>query len=156
MRLWHYELIPYLPKQQLLGQWRECMLIAKNLAEKGTPNHILVNRILDYPAWCFENYCQLVAIEIHKRGYKINSKTQAKLDLYLYWFKKDNKLKGKVSLKIFEDWHNRRYLDQCFYNLQEKYDCGGITENEFNLLQFGYEKLRYGSLEVNNVHGIHG
>jgi uncharacterized protein (TIGR02328 family) len=24
MRLWHYKLIPYLPRQQLLGQHREC------------------------------------------------------------------------------------------------------------------------------------
>lgn len=24
MRLWHKDLIPYLPRQQLLGQWREC------------------------------------------------------------------------------------------------------------------------------------
>lgn len=26
-------------------------------------------------------------------------------------------------------WHNDRYFLQCFYNLQEKHDCGGITEN---------------------------
>jgi hypothetical protein len=28
---------------------------------------------------------------------------------------------------LFEGWHNDRYLLQCFYNLQEKYDCGGFT-----------------------------
>ena len=37
MRLWHKDLIYVLPRQQLLGQWRECCLIAKNIAEKGTP-----------------------------------------------------------------------------------------------------------------------
>ena len=49
MRCWHKDLISVLPKQQLLGQWRECCLIAKNIAEQGTPNHILVNRIFNYP-----------------------------------------------------------------------------------------------------------
>ena len=49
MRLWHKYLIPYLPKQQLLGQWRECCCIARNININGTPNHILVNKIIDYP-----------------------------------------------------------------------------------------------------------
>jgi uncharacterized protein (TIGR02328 family) len=34
MRLWHKDLISVLPRQQLLGQWRECCLIARNIAEK--------------------------------------------------------------------------------------------------------------------------
>ena len=49
MRLWHKDLIPVLPRQQLLSQWRECCCIARNIVENGTPNHILVNKILDYP-----------------------------------------------------------------------------------------------------------
>ena len=28
--------------------------------------------------------------------------------------------------EIFGNWHNNRYYEQCYYNLQEKYDCGGI------------------------------
>lgn len=32
MRLWHESLIPYLPRQQLLGQHRECL---ENLKNKG-------------------------------------------------------------------------------------------------------------------------
>ena len=45
MRLWHKELIEYLPQQQLISQWRECCAIAANLAKDHTPNHILVNPI---------------------------------------------------------------------------------------------------------------
>lgn len=30
-----------------------------------------------------------------------------------------------------KDWHNERYFLQCFYNLQEKYDCGGILEEDW-------------------------
>ena len=59
MRLWHKDLIPRLPRQQLLGQWRECCLIAKQIDTKGTPNHVLVNRIMDYDPWHFWKYSQM-------------------------------------------------------------------------------------------------
>lgn len=35
MRLWHKDLIEVLPRQQLLGQWRECCAIAKKPEGKG-------------------------------------------------------------------------------------------------------------------------
>lgn len=35
---------------------------------------------------------------------------------------------------IFRDWHNNRYYWQCFYNLEEKYDCGGITDEEWETI----------------------
>ena len=31
--------------------------------------------------------------------------------------------------------HNNRYLIQCFYNLQEKYDRGMITDEEYSKIQ---------------------
>ena len=48
MRLWHKDLITVLPRQQLMAQWRECCCIIKNITEKGTPNHLLVNKIMNY------------------------------------------------------------------------------------------------------------
>ena len=126
MRLWHKDLIPVLPKQQLLGQWRECCLIAKNIAEKGTPNHILVNRIMDYPIEHFFRYGIRVVNEMERRGYKV--------DLYKFirWF--DRLSAEREYEDIFDTWHNDRYLKQCYYNLQEKYDCGGITQAEWDTL----------------------
>lgn len=126
MRLWHKDLIPVLPKQQLLGQWRECCLIAKNIAEKGTPNHILVNRIMDYPIEHFFRYGIRVMNEMERRGYKV--------DLYKFtrWF--DRLSAEREYESIFDTWHNDRYLKQCYYNLQEKYDCGGITQAEWDTL----------------------
>ena len=32
---------------------------------------------------------------------------------------------------IFDGWHNDRYLVQCYNNLQEKYDCGAIQDDEW-------------------------
>ena len=123
MRLWHKDLIPVLPRQQLLGQWRECCLIAKNIAEKGTPNHLLVNRILEYSEEHFVGYCKLVYLELIKRGY---SPDWEKIDKYFC-----PTTIGKRYDAIFCFWHDRQYLLQCFYNLQEKFDCGGITDEEY-------------------------
>lgn len=80
MRLWHYRLLPYLPRLQLVSQWRECCCIAKSITEKGTPNHILVNKIMDYPIDHFVEYCYNVCIELavflltSGRGYTIGSR----------------------------------------------------------------------------------
>lgn len=133
MRCWHKSLIPYLPRQQLLGQWRECCLIAKNIAEKGTPNHILVNRIMNYPIEHFYNYGCLVYNEMIRRRYitsfyKFGNCFESYTDFINY----DN---------IFSEWHNNRYLTQCMYNLEEKHDCNGITDDEWNVLLRGYKEI---------------
>ena len=123
MRLWHKDMIPYLPRQQLLGQWRECCLIAKNIAEKGTPNHILVNRIMGYPIHHFSFYSEIVFSEMLRRGYHCDSSK----------FTKHLPLGSTVisRFELFAGWHNNRYYWQCYHNLQEKYDCGGISSEEF-------------------------
>lgn len=136
MRLWHYKLIPVLPRQQLLGQWRECCLIAKNLVEKGTPNHILVNKITEYSPYNFISYCSLVAEEMCKRGYKLSYESSAKLDYYTAeWRKTWKKNCSHEGSGLFPGWHNYRYFVQCYYNLEEKYDCGGITDEEWDKIQ---------------------
>lgn len=137
MRLWHKDLIPVLPRQQLLGQWRECCAIMANIQTKGTPNHILVNKVMDYEAEEFMTYIDLVSNEMTKRGYRCNKtkfdKYREELTLCCNWF-----LHPSV---LFEGWHNDRYLTQCYYNLQEKYDCGGITEDEWQKIDARYKEL---------------
>lgn len=126
MRLWHKDLVPVLPKKQLVSQWRECCCIARNISVNGTPNHILVNKILNYPIEHFYKYGMLVRSEMLKRGYKCDYNNFTK------WFQQ---LSSEYEYDdIFTGWHNNRYLRQCYYNLQEKYDCGGITPEEWRLI----------------------
>mgnify|MGYP003508851612 CR=1 FL=1 len=145
MRLWHRDLIPYLPKQQLLGQWRELCCIGVALANDHTPNHILVNPILDYPPEHFEAYCNLVIQEMKKRKMEVHDKTLHDLqdnvrawrlylneDLPFDYVDRDWSL--NIGEPIYFDWHNNRYLKQCYYNLEEKYDRGGIPENEWIII----------------------
>ena len=43
--------------------------------------------------------------------------------------------------ELFSNWHNDRYLTQCIYNLEEKHDCQGITDEEWNVLLKGYKEI---------------
>lgn len=134
MRCWHKALIPYLPRQQLLGQWRECCLIAKNISEKGTPNHILVNRIMDYSLDHFWTYCGLICIEMESRGYRSDF---SKLEYYM-----DEDGYDLIDFnELFYPWHGKEYLKQCYYNLEEKFDCGAIKENEFYNIKNYYKEV---------------
>ena len=133
MRLWHKDLIPYLPRQQLRGQWRECCLIAKNIAEKGTPGHILVNRIMKYPPEHFNRYAGLVRDEMIRRGYKCD------FDRFMqYRTISQNQIDDD---ELFANWHNDDYLTQCFYNLQEKFCCGRISLEEWIKIDGFYTKF---------------
>ena len=128
MRLWHYKLIPILPNKMLVSQWRECIAI-KRQWEKGTLKHRLVSYVIDYDKIYFLRYVDLVLEEMKNRNIKYN------FDLYneIYSF--------CVSTNLSNDYpeHNHRYLMQCLYNLQEKYDRGIISEEEWNII---YDKCQ--------------
>ena len=140
MRLWHKDLVPWLPTQQLISQWRECCAIAKNIVILGTPNRILVNKVMDYPICHFYHYTNNVKDEMSFRGYHI---TSIAYDNFITNIKLIDPVKFDrpcTDEDIFEGWHNERYLIQCVSNLEEKFDCGGISEEDFyNILdQFSY------------------
>lgn len=144
MRLWHKDLIPVLPDKQIRGQWRECCLIAKLLGEDKL-NHLLVNKIKQYPDADFNTYTHEVYLEMQRRGYNADFDKFQK-----YRIKPGKNLSPdfyeeyQTPANIFRGWHDDIYLKQCYYNLEEKYDCGGIDYDEFmdiaNLLDhLGYD-----------------
>ena len=112
MRLWHYTLLPYLPKSQLLAQKRECDLIWKDIATGKQTNHILINYIWEYDLNELFEYYSRLADEFERRGYSFNYSEFIKCDFY------------RFDGALYEQHHNHQYLIQCFYNLQEKYVRG--------------------------------
>ena len=126
MRLWHKDLIAVLPREQLVAQWRECSAIAGAIQKNGTPNHILVNYVVDNLN-SFVAYSYLVRQEMTRRGYRTMENVWTKIvsvvDINIW---KDLEIED-----IFEKDHNGRYFLQCYYNLQEKYDRGGISEADW-------------------------
>lgn len=125
LRLWHYKLISVLPRQQLLGQWREL-----NSIYKKQDKHILINFVYDYPKQDLYLYSMEIISEFFDRNYKIN------FDNFDNYFA-DLPYKSIANNKdiIFKEKMNERYLKQCLYNLQEKYDCGGISQEEWQKIE---------------------
>ena len=126
MRLWHKDLINVLPREQLVAQWRECSAIAGAIQKGGTPNHILVNYVVDNLN-SFVAYSYMVRQEMTKRGYRTMENVWTKIVSIV----NTNVWKDLTLKEIFEKEHNGRYFLQCYYNLQEKYDRGGISEADW-------------------------
>ena len=123
MRLWHKDFIHVLPKEQLTGLWRELSAIAGAIKTKGTPNHILVNFVLDYDYDNFISYAAEVHEEMTKRGYRtMNSVWEKITSLKPDWTRLPHN-------KIYEEKMDIEYLKICYYNLYEKYLCGGIEQD---------------------------
>ena len=141
MRLWHYKLIPYLPKQMLVSQWRECIAI-KRQWEKGTLKHRLVSYVTEYTKGYFYRYVWDVVEEMKKRGIKFQSKYLNEISMFT-----DGCQICSISQHYLE--HNDRYLKQCLYNLQEKYDRGIISQEEWDniLYNVGYELYERGEFK---------
>lgn len=141
MRLWHKDLIKALPREQLVAQWRELSAIAGNLNTKGTPNHVLVNKVCDYPRDHFISYAFWIRQEMTQRGYRTMDSVWNKI----YCTREIDY--GELQILPIEDlfpgWHNDRYLEQCYFNLEEKYDCGGITQEWFEKIQNIYFGVKY-------------
>ena len=128
MRLWHYRLIPVLPNKMLVSQWRECIAI-KRQWEKGTLKHRLVSYVMDYNKAPFYQYVAEVRAEMYKRNIKYNDKYFQEIIKFTF-----NDLYNILDMPYYSK-HNDRYLKQCYYNLQEKYDRGIITEEEWNKIE---------------------
>lgn len=129
MRLWHKDLLPYLDDFHIVAQYRELLAIKRAIDKNGTPNHRLVNKVLDYSLLEFKLYTIKVKEEMVKRNIKyIKSKFEEVMSWECDKFKPFKKGENKP---LYFNWHNLRYLIQCFYNLEEKYDCGIVSKGAF-------------------------
>ena len=135
MRLWSLELIEndLLPVLQLQSQWRELVAIKRKIDKCGTPQHGLVNAVLDYNIVDFKNYTRLVYDKMCDKGFNVNIKllneiTMWKCDL----FNNDRQPCG------YDDWLEGRWLETSIYNLQEKAICGLIPYDEWKKIVYEY------------------
>ena len=115
--------------KQLVSQWRELNSIFKK-----QDNHILINFVYDCPKEHLMYYTNLIIAEFKKRGYKIKS-----LDNYNTYF---DGIQAPVYIarnNLFDHKMGDRYLRQCYYNLQEKFDANGISKDEWSKI---YNKFK--------------
>jgi len=132
MRLWHYKLIPYLPKDMLVSQWRECIAI-KRQWEKGTLKHRLVSYVKNYDKRYLLNYVLLVIQEMNTRDINYQRK---------YWDEIISFCENEdfIRYDLMYQEHNKKYLRQCYYNLEEKHDRGIITDSEWKLIEYNIKE----------------
>lgn len=124
MRLWHIDLIPYLPKSQLVAQWREL-----NSIYKKQDNNILINYVYNYGKEYLLYYSNRVLFEMEKRGLQVKS-----FENFFEYFSDVHELKLSFPYRFAE--HNDEYLLCNYYNLLEKYRRGqkDFSEEEFERL----------------------
>lgn len=136
MRIWHTDLIPVLPKNQFNGQWNELGSIYRK-----QDNHILINFVYDYPKEDLYNYSVKVINERQKRGYKYNL-----TNFYNYF---DGE-KIDYMKQPFVEKMDDRYLAECYFNLMEKHDCGGMTDEEWEKID-NVARQRVKDWVINNL-----
>lgn len=122
IRLWHYKLLKVLPDKFIVAQWRECIAIKKQW-EKGILKHRLVSYVMEHDRSFFFRYVENVRDEMCDRC--INFQNKYFIEIMEFCENNDNKV-----YDLYPE-HNNRYLKQCYYNLQEKYDRGIISEEEW-------------------------
>ena len=140
MRLWHYQLLPYLPELQFKGQLRELVLVMHQWRDEGKTNHLLVNRVMEYPKEDLFRYSVRYDDEFIRRyGKSMGEKYKREFVDFC-----PNR-HSYLSYEIFKGWHNKEYLRVCYSNLYEKHVFGvgksRITDEEWQKLVDGYRQI---------------
>lgn len=137
MRIWDYRLLPYLSDLQFKGQLREITAIMRDWRDKGTINHLLINRVMDYPKGDLTSYFLLYDIEYGNRYQKQHCELATE---FVNFSKGDH-----FTVEPFKGWHNKEYLRVCMANLYEKHHFG-IGKSRISDLE--WEKILQGYYEI--------
>lgn len=127
MRLWHKDLIPHLPRQQLLGQHRECCAL-RGLG--WGRKHATVDYVFRHPYTWLVRYHKVVMHEMLRRGYRVDP---VWWNIY-YQGKKLGYLPESIYRHRTQDYpeHNTVYLAECLLNLMRKNvvlgECKAMTQ----------------------------
>lgn len=137
MRLWSWQLLPYLSDLQFNGQLRELTAIMRGWRDKGATNHLLINRVMDYPKGELTSYFLLYDIEYSNRYHKQHCELATE---FVNFSKGDH-----FTVEPFKGWHNTEYLRVCVCNLYEKHRFGvgksKITQTEWDRVLQGYKDI---------------
>ena len=126
MRLWHQKLIPFLPRQQLLGQHRElCALRGRGWGKK----HSVVDYVFTHNPARLVAYHFLVMDEMKHRGYNPDNvwynpnwrgKVLQEAADWVQWSLVESFLsKSEAGILIYKE-HDSNYLQECLDNLKSR------------------------------------
>ena len=116
MRLWHEQIIHLLPKNQLLGQHRECCALRGNGWNK---KHKTVDYVFTYSPYNLFIYHSKIMDEMEKRGYIVSKEWRDKNYRGQKAESYSNLEEINISTPIYKE-HNDEYLAECIENLAVK------------------------------------
>jgi len=116
MRLWHEQIIHLLPKNQLLGQHRECCALRGNGWNK---KHKTVDYVFAYSPYNLFIYHSKIMDEMEKRGYRVSREWRDKNYRGQKAKSYSNLEEINISSPIYKE-HNSEYLAECIENLATK------------------------------------
>lgn len=129
MRLWPLAILDQLPRQQLLGQHRECCALRGNGWGK---KHSIVDYVFKHPYWWLCLYHDEIMFEMRYRGYKHSSDWQCYAwrgneigfdysDFTQFKYENPVGMSGRRyrNCPIYPE-HDISYLDDCIANLARK------------------------------------
>ena len=116
MRLWHEQIIHLLPKNQLLGQHRECCALRGNGWNK---KHKTVDYVFTYSPYNLFIYHSKIMDEMEKRGYRVSREWRDKNYRGQKAESYSNLEETNISSPIYKE-HNSEYLLECIENLAGK------------------------------------
>ena len=116
MRLWHEQIIHLLPKNQLLGQHRECCALRGNGWNK---KHRTVDYVFKYSPYNLFIYHSKIMDEMEKRGYRVSREWRDKNYRGQKAESYSNLEETNISSPIYKE-HNDEYLQECIENLAGK------------------------------------
>lgn len=116
MRLWHEKLIPELPRQQLLGQHRECCALRGFDWGK---EHATVDYVFNYSPVQLYQYHMLVVDEMKRRDYQVDPLWEEPA------YRGENCPPYKENIWPKETYtpyseHDTNYLKKCLSNMAKK------------------------------------
>ena len=116
MRLWHQDLIAKLPRQQLLGQHRECCALRGK--GWGRP-HATVNYVFGHSPYLLYLYHEKIMKEMESRGYQPAADWHNPHYLGTSCPAYDYLEPLSIQHPLYPE-HNQAYLEECLANLAEK------------------------------------
>ena len=116
MRLWHEQIIHLLPKNQLLGQHRECCALRGNGWNK---KHKTVDYVFTYSPYNLFIYHSKIMDEMERRGYRVSREWRDKNYRGQKAESYSNLEETIISTPIYKE-HNNEYLLECIENLAGK------------------------------------
>ena len=116
MRLWHEKMIPKLPKNQLLGQHRECCALRGNGWNK---KHKTVDYVFLYSPYHIFCYHTFIMDEMNRRGYQVATEWRDKNYRGKIAASYVNLEETEINTPIYKE-HDELHLQECIENLRAK------------------------------------